>query len=216
MKFTLTLFLCFVFSLTSGQELPDLTKYKHDIGFNTTMLLNGILYSATSPFDIMYKRQKSSNTALRVGGSVYVNTNLTTWSVTPNYEKRQNYSGSLTLGKEKQNQLSKKWIFNYGADMGIFYEQSNQEAYYNSVLAYRSVNLTAGGIAAPFLGIRFHIHEKLYLSTEASLRISYGRELTQWETFNTDGSLATERKEGFNNLTLQVQPAAGIFVFYRF
>lgn len=216
MKYMIALSFCLLSLIGMSQELPDLSKYKHDVGFNTSIILNGILYSQSSPFDLMYKIQKGTNKAVRLGASIYVNSNTNTWSNTPNYDRSEYYSGSFTVGKEKQNQLSKMWIFYYGADLGVTYLYRKQQTFYNSNLAYYSMNTTMGGLASPFLGIRFQINEKLYIATEAALKIGYGRMSSTWKSYDSNGVLVSETKEGFNNIDFRAQPAASIFVFYRF
>lgn len=211
---TLSLFL--VYLSASSQELPDLKAFKHDIGFNTTFLLNGIVSASTSPFDLMYKIQKSSSQAIRLGASVYVNTFTNTYSSISNYQISKNYDFQATFGKEWQKQITRLWIFYYGGDLGVTYNNYQSDYYNNSVASNESQSVSFGGLAAPFLGIRFQINERLYLATEASLRMMYTRKNADWKVYNYEGVLIDESQADFNELNFTARPASGIFVYYRF
>ncbi|MEQ1587027.1 MAG: hypothetical protein ABL895_14165 [Cyclobacteriaceae bacterium] len=116
MKTKLTFLLIFVCVYSFGQDLPDLKAYSKDIGFNTNFLLNEIINSSGSPFDLMLKKQKTSNTALRYGIELFADVATNTYQASNYYQQRDYYSFSLSIGKEKQVQLNKKWIFYYGGD----------------------------------------------------------------------------------------------------
>lgn len=199
-----------------AQELPDLKAYRHDIGFNTSILVNGIINSNQGPFDFMYKVQKSSNTALRLGASIYGSVGTDYYSSSSNYQKRENWAFNLSIGKEKQQQLSKRWIFHYGMDLKAYYTNFQADAYSGGNLNNATSYETWGGGVAPFLGIRFQILEKLYVATEASLRIAYGREANSWTNYDSNNTVISSDSDSFNNLKLYAQPAAGVFIFYRF
>jgi hypothetical protein len=66
--------------------------------------------------------------------------------------------------------------------------------------------------ARPFIGLRFDIHPRLYLSTEFSCNLTYAKTKTTNEAFNPDSSSENSN----NNFTLSVTPASAIFIFYRF
>lgn len=199
-----------------AQELPDLKAYRNDVGFNTSILVNGIINSNQGPFDFMYKRQKSSNTALRVGASVFGSVNTDFYSTSTNYTNTENWAFNLSIGKEKQQQLSKRWIFHYGMDLRAYYTNYKTESYSNSNLYNKTKYESWGAGIAPFLGIRFQILENLYVSTEASLRLALGRDANSWTNYDSNNSVTDSSSDSFNDIKLYAQPAAGIFVFYRF
>jgi hypothetical protein len=217
MKNLILILFCLLSINLFSQELPDLKAYRNDIGFNTSILVNGIINSNQGPFDFMYKRQKSSNTALRAGASIYtfLNTNFTSGSIA-SYQKNDQWAFDLSFGKEKQHQLSKKWIFHYGGDLLAYYAVYKSKYYYNNAIENESENLRYGAGIRPFLGVRFQILERLYLATEASLRISYGRSGNTWTWYDYSTGTSNSREEEFDNVNVFAQPAAGIFVFYRF
>ncbi len=59
MKNLILILFCLLSINLFSQELPDLKAYRNDIGFNTSILVNGIINSNQGPFDFMYKRQKA-------------------------------------------------------------------------------------------------------------------------------------------------------------
>lgn len=216
MKTRLTSVLMLISSYTFSQDLPDLKKYSKDIGFNTSVLLNGIINSSGSPFDLMLKKQRTSNTATRFGMSLYADINTNTSTGSNSYYQYNNYRMSISVGKEKQNQLSKRWIFYYGGDLAPFY-QFNKRRYYNSnKLQDENGDTEIGLRVSPFLGIRFQINERLYLGTEALLRLSYSFKEASWKSYNGFNNDYTKNNESFNNLHAQAIPATGVFIFYRF
>lgn len=215
MKSIITLSLFLIYLSAASQDLPDLKGYKNDIGFNTTFLLNGIISSNSSPFDLMYKIQKSSNQAIRLGASVNINTQMS-HSSSSYYQTTDYYDFQATIGKEWQKQISKLWIFYFGGDLGATYNKYDY-AYYNGTTISNESNSTSfGGLAAPFLGIRFQINERLYLATEASLRMMYAKKNTEWRSYDSQGVPVSESQADFNELNFNARPASGIFVYYRF
>lgn len=216
MKTKLTILLLLVGTYSIGQELPDLKAYSKDIGFNTNFLLNGIINSSGSPFDLMLKKQKTSNKALRYGIQLYADITTNTYQASYYYQERDYYSFSLSIGKEKQLQLNKKWIFYFGGDVAPFYQSYKDGQYSTGQLDYENLNQEVGLRVSPFLGIRFQILDRLYVSTEALLRLSYGRKETYWKSYDDTNTLTSETSQSFNNVVLRALPATGVSIFYRF
>ena len=165
------------------QELPDLQKYRKDIGFNTSILLNGILYSGGSPFDLMLKKQKTSNTAFRFGISIYAaaSNDVNVYNQ-QGYNQYSNYNLSISVGKEIQKQINKRWIFYYGTDLAPFINFNQRKNYSQntssnlSYYLYNQNNVRTYGLnLIPFLGIRFDINERLYIATQINLICSFNR-----------------------------------------
>ncbi len=215
MKTKLAFLLMLVSGYSFSQDLPDLKAYSKDIGFNTNFILNGIINSSGSPFDIMFKKQKTSNTAIRYGTDIYANLTTNTNNGSSSYYQYNNYSLSISVGKEKQNQLSKKWIFYYGGDLAPFYRYYEM-SYYNLGQIQNKTNDKDFGLrVSPFLGIRFQITDRLYIGTEALLTLSYSIQETGWKSYN-NATVTTESNNSFNNLRFHALPANGFFIFYRF
>ncbi len=211
------------------QELPDLKKYNKDIGFNTNILLSGILYSGGSPFDLMLKKQKASNTAFRFGISIYAaaSNDVNVYNQ-QGYNQYSNYNLSISVGKEIQKQINKRWIFYYGTDLAPFinfnqrknYSQNNppNQSYY---LFNQNNTITYGLRLIPFLGIRFDINERLYIATQINLICSFNRKeasqkLVDANSISSNNYIYNSSTRSFNEGSLNLNPASGIFFFYRF
>jgi hypothetical protein len=216
MKTKITILLLLVVTYSFGQELPDLKAYSKDIGFNTNFLLNGIINSSGNPFDLMLKKQKTSNKAVRYGIQLFTDITTSTYQSSGYYQQRDYYSFSVSIGKEKQLQLSKKWIFYYGGDVAPFYQYYKEGQYSSGQLDYETLNKEVGLRVSPFIGIRFQILDRLYVSTEALLRLSYGRKETYWKSYDDTNTVTSETSQSFNNVVLGAFPASGVSIFYRF
>ena len=216
MKTKLTFLFLLISSYSIAQDLPDIKAYSKDIGFNTNFLLNGVLSAYGSPFDIMLKKQKTSNHANRFGVEVYTDISTNAYAGLTSYYQYDNYSLSISFGKEKQHQLSKRWIFYYGGDVAPFYKFYGQDYYSNNTLQNKNKDQDFGLRLSPFLGIRFQINDRLYVATEALLRISYSRKEIGSKSYDSNGVMYAESSNAFNNFRLQPLPATGISIFYRF
>ncbi|MBN8652982.1 MAG: hypothetical protein J0L67_16230 [Cytophagales bacterium] len=216
MKNILTILFGCITAIGYSQDLPDLKNYKYDIGFNTNFIFNGIFSSGSTPFEIMLKKQKTSNKAFRFGGNIYVNSSTSTGANYSGYTEGSNYTLRAFVGKEKQEQISKYWIFYYGSDLGVSYLYNYNGYANNSIISNESTIYDIGGFLTPFLGIRFQINERIYIATEASLQATYAKRFANWKTYDGNGDLDTETKNEFNNFSFNLRPAAGIFFFYRF
>jgi hypothetical protein len=216
MKTRLFFILLLVSGFTVAQDLPDLKAYSNDIGFNTSFLLNGVLNSSGSPFDLMLKKQKSSHQANRFGIELYTDISTNVYGGSGFYYQNDNYSLSISFGKEKQHQLSKRWIFYYGGDIAPFYNFNAQDYYSNSNLQNKYDEQNFGLRLSPFLGIRFQINDRLYVATEALLRVAYSRKEINSKSYDSNGMIYSESNKSFNNFRLQALPATGLSLFYRF
>jgi hypothetical protein len=163
----------------------------------------------------MMKKQKSTNTANRIGLSLYADLSNNSYTGSQYYNQQDQYEISLSFGKERQNQITKNWIFYYGGDLEPFYRYYQQQYYALNQLSSNYGNSDVGVRAAPFMGIRFQINERLYISTESRLLLSYSRKKIFDKTYD-NGNQVSERNNHFNNFRFQVSPASGIFLFYRF
>jgi hypothetical protein len=216
MKTKFTIIISLITFISYSQDLPDLKNYKTDVGFNTSFIFNGVFSSGSTPFELMIKKQKTSNTALRFGGNVYIFSSASASVNFPAYTEATNYSLRIFAGKEKQEQISKHWIFYYGGDLGASYFYNYYGQTNNAVISNESTISDVGGFLTPFLGIRFQINERIYISTEASLQATYAKRTTNWKVYDSNGILNSETENRFNNFGFNLTPAAGIFFFYRF
>ena len=201
---------CFV----AAQENPEL-KFKHDAGFNTSFILQGIFNSSQTPFSFMYKAYKKQHKATRYGLDIALNLDDNDPESSGSYYTNSSLVNvALTFGKEAQIPIAaSRWIWYVGGDLIPFYQLSRSDTYqFNE--KYLEYEYSSYGIGLrPFVGIRFDINERLYLSAEASVRLAYRHQSSfQKLTSQTDPVQDTEG----NNVSFSLQPATGIFIFYRF
>ncbi|MBY0435622.1 MAG: hypothetical protein K2U26_16095, partial [Cyclobacteriaceae bacterium] len=109
----------------------------------------------------------------------------------------------LTIGKEFQKKLVKHWMWYGGGDIVGTYTKSTGDIPIQENTSY-------GAILRPFLGVRFNINSRLYISTEASINLVYttakGSQIQNGVTTEISG-------DGFS---FGASAATGIFFFYRF
>lgn len=195
-------------------QSTDPVKPKQEIGFNTNFLLYGLLDSEGSPFDLMYKKQRSETTAMRWGLSFYISKSFSPSSYQSNYSTDDNYSVSISFGKEFQKHFAARWIFYYGFDLLPEYGRSSSENISNQITTNTYQNYRYGVSLQPFLGLRFVINQRLYISTESPLQLSYRFNKANWFYFNgIDATRFTKKEPTF---TMSILPASGINAFYRF
>ncbi len=187
---------------------------KNDIGFNTNIILNGILNSTGAPFVFMYKRQVDENKAIRYG--VSFNLNLSSPSGTINNGTNQSsVFVNPSIGKEWQATISKRWIWYRGVDIRGSISQSSFSNYFNGVQSSSQDRSSYGLFIAPLIGVRFAISERLYAATEANLSIGYSVEKTSNKSF-INGNQSTVDDFTNNRFSAGTAPAFGVFLFYRF
>jgi len=213
MKNLVTPFLL-LFSVGSlyAQDAP--VSYKNDIGFNTTFVLQGLINSDQTPFSLMYKRYKAENKAWRLGVDTYVNINKTdSKTSTSNFTDYSSGYVGLVGGMEVQRKIDKRWVWYYGGDFLPYYSFNNQDNFSNGELFYETQYDEFGLGFRPFLGIRFDISPRLYVSAEANVLLSYAR----WKNYSSfaispDPSTDTEG----TRFIFSANPASGLYLYYKF
>lgn len=196
-----------------AQENPEST-YSKDIGFNTTFLFQGILNSGETPFSIMFKKYTSENKANRFGLNLYMNLNnenINQGNV--NYQVNSSASVSVNVGREIQKPITIKWVWFYGGDIIPFYEFKNTKTFQNNLEFYRYESSSYGVNLRPFIALRYNINSRLYLSAESSVNLGYMR-TNQLSEYQQPKSV--ERDTQGNNISFYVNPASGLFLYYRF
>lgn len=190
-----------------GQSVTP--SYQKHIGFNTNIIFNGIFQSGATPFSFMYKRQISDNKAFRIGASVYFNLEETNQGIQK--QRLQNYSLEFSIGKEFQKSISQRWVWYGGGDLIPLYSTSTNEQIDTGFPANQKNSQSIFSLTArPFMGIRFNIAPRLYVSTEASLFLSYRKQNTTNEVLNSKLESNSDR------FTLGINPATSIYFFYLF
>lgn len=218
------LLLISVTSTLQAQQKDSITVYRNDIGFNTTILLNGILNTPTYgtypdvPLDLLYKRQLKSNKALRLGINASIDNQTQQTNLTTGQDNQfQSVELNLIAGKEWQSILSKRWIWYGGADIIPQLTYSKAERVRTEIVEYQSFSTSYGISLRPFLGIRFAVSKRLYLSTEAFLNANYSTKKYSDATYNVStNEIITQNSTTATNYSVKFKPASGIFIFYRF
>jgi hypothetical protein len=205
------LLLLFVHCL-QAQDVP--VSYQNDIGFNTTFALQGVFNSNQTPFSLMYKRYKAEKKALRLGMDTYVNINKTdSKTSTSSFTDYSSGYVGMVAGMELQNQIDKRWVWYYGGDFVPFFSFTNQYSFSNGELFWEEQYKEFGLGLRPFLGIRFDISPRLYLSAEANVLLSYAR--TKSYASNVNDPIPSRDIEGAH-IVFTASPASGLFLYYRF
>lgn len=213
MKKLITPFLSLLFiNCLHAQDAP--VSYQNDIGFNTTFALQGVFNSGQTPFSLMYKRYKSENKAWRLGFDSFLNINKTdSKTSTSNFTDYSSGYAGLVVGMEKQQQIDKRWTWYYGGDFVPYYSFNNSNTFTNGELQWEDERKEFGLGFRPFLGIRFNLNERLYLSAEANVLLSYAR--TKNYAAAVDSPVPFNDTEG-TRFVFTANPASGLFLYYRF
>jgi hypothetical protein len=186
--------------------------YKQDLGFNTNFIFDGIFRSEQTPFTVMYKKYSSQNQALRLGVQLNFSSernDAEPTNVNPNYSS---IDLQFAIGKEFQRSLPKNWTWYYGGDL-VPIIQTATAKYKDPALLEKLITCYYGLGARPFLGIRYNISPRLYVSAEASIFLVYGKRKEK-EKYRGEFTPNIERDR--KTLNLSMKPASGIFVYYRF
>jgi hypothetical protein len=217
-SFIITALLLLIAFRLSAQQTESNQEYKHDLGFNTTFIFQNLVSSSGTPISLMYKKYTASNKAFRFGGEVGVDLRTEDPRSSSYYTNQSDIDIALTFGKEKQSNINKHWVFYYGGDLVPFLIQSRFQDYNNNHLSWDYYSQNFGIGLRPFLGIRYAINSKLYVSAEASLSMRYGysTRLNKSFTYNPDQVVYVQTDSKGNNISAHLYPASGIFLFYRF
>lgn len=206
------LMLCCITFLLAQEESQK--SFQKDIGFNTTFILQGIFQPNQTPFSLMFKKYTSENQAIRFGIDAFFNLNNSDANTgSSSYSNSSSASLSFAVGKEFQKPIEKRWTWYYGGDLVPFYSFNNQDFFSSGELYSESENNSVGISVRPFLGIRFNINPRLYLSAEANvgLQYAYGKNYLKFGDNNVP-NIDTKN----NNISFSLNPASGLFLFYRF
>lgn len=172
---------------------------------------------SSSPFTLMYKRYTSAVVAKRfgIGGNFHRSEDVRNFSNTSPYGDHSSAIINLIVGKEAQRTITKSWYWYYGGDLMPSYSFNRSQTYQGDSITNRIRNKSYGLTARPFLGLRFNIHSKLYLSAEASMNLSYSRS-EQSARYYPDSQQGNNRAVKNTSWALNFVPANGIFIYYRF
>ena len=194
------------------EEVPQ--AYQRDIGFNTTFILQGVLQSDQTPFSLMLKKYVAENKAIRIGVDLFFNLDDTDgYAGSTTYFNTSVGSLSIAIGKEYQKPIDERWVWYFGGDSVPFFAFNNQEQYQNGNLYSESESSSVGVSLRPFLGIRFNLNSRLYLSAEANVGLQYAYQKNMVKYADTADPYVDSQS---NNFSFTMNPASGLFLYYRF
>lgn len=200
--------------IANAQTEPEKKKHGNDVGFNTTFLLNGVFNSGQAPFSLMYKNYKDNNNPIRLGVQLYINLSDVIENASSNYTNSSDASFSAVVGKEFQKEINKNWIWYFGGDIvpsfRYYYIDYHSSSGYEQTENTKIVSLGF----MPFLGVRFNINSRLYLSTEFSFGPKYSYTWTKGQEGYPSNIVNRDAEVGRFNFSMN--PAYGLLLYYRF
>jgi hypothetical protein len=164
----------------------------------------------------MYKKYSAEDRAIRIGLDLGLNLdNDHSNGAASSYHNDNSFVEiSVSIGKELQRPISTtRWVWFYGGDIVPFYQSRINNEFYDNNMDYSNDYQSIGIGLRPFLGIRFNINQKLYLSVETSLNLKYAYSKQLYKRYNPDEII---RDTEGDNISLNVSPASGLFLYYKF
>lgn len=199
--------------LSYGQDSTTTSNpFKHDIGFSTNFLLNGIFNSSGTPFTLVYKKYTSDFKATRFGADLFLGYNNISGSANY-YATYSSGTFQLSIGREYQKPINTRWCWYYGGDIFASYIFQDVDNFLNGEVTQTNEEKRYGIGFRPFLAARFNINSRLYISAEASLSFGYFSQSNKYK-FIPQPEDNIEVSEG--SFSIATHPASGIFLFYRF
>lgn len=176
MKSLYLLFFGFLFSMflspteANGQESSK-KKRSSEVGLNITNTLAGFFNAGgtdlpTDPFLLSYKRVNELG-ALRFGTNFKV-TKRTVFQDNGQLDLTEN-SFFFRGGYEWRNQVDKRFIFYYGFDAVLEYENEQSKPNNNGFENLSLVENVLGVGGGPILGVIFRLNDRVAFSTEGSI-----------------------------------------------
>lgn len=214
----------------------DPLSYRNHIGFNTQIITDHIFDpEVRTPFELMYKRQLKDMRAWRVQLKGRYNRRFEQYDTRAAYQIKETTTTSqvgVSIGFEWQYILSKRWFWYWGADIGYNLDQviknveNDEGVIYTDKMTGKEYFLyttrkipthTLSG--APFIGFRFHVNKRLYVSAEMNMLLHYALQKNQFSTINKflDGSERDGGTSGFAKFRdhkMEFRPYSGFYIFF--
>lgn len=178
MKSLITLVLLFfAISPAVAQNTPITSTNNHEVGIDISPFLqrfvsgNSSSGSNTIPFYLMY-RYHFDRWAIRagIGGSFRNNESIVNDTMD---SKSENSIFNFRLGVEGKIDIYRRWQFFYGVDLYTYTSKSLNQYYFSVDNFNKNLNSEKGWGAAPLMGLRFKISDRISVTTETSLIIYY-------------------------------------------
>jgi len=167
---------------TKSNQFFDPLKNKTHWGINTQFVFDRLFQSSTTPVEIIYKRQKKANKANRVGLQLYYDhDNERPYPVAnPGWNTIEtDLIAGFFFGKETQNFIgnSPRWQWFYGTDINLIFTYNRRYIADPNTSGLREHDDTKyykyGVAIKPFIGLRFEITPRIYVSTDMLASVQY-------------------------------------------
>ncbi len=203
----------------------DDTANRYSVGINLQSGLETLISPNTSSIDLILRKQVGKYNALRYGLSVVANAYNTIYE--DSSAAVNTYAVGLSLGYEWQTLISHRWKLYYGADIGIGRELDSRKEnsrvyrYLSDDDLFTDINysITRAHLnLLPFVGFRYNITPRMFLSTELMLVGQYSRTKVTYDQIQRSStslfgaSIQATEHQFFANF----QPYSGIFFHYIF
>jgi hypothetical protein len=99
-----------------------------------------------------------------------------------------------------------------GTDVRAILGWNKSRDFVNNTATTESVGSSTGVNISPFFGLRYNFVEQFYMATEVNLSLSYFENTSTNRSFVT-GNSTTNKSYSYS---AALQPAVGVFLFYRF
>lgn len=198
-------------SLAQGPE----SHLDRDVGFNVAWIFQGIFNSAPVPFSVRFKKLTGENRALRIGIEIQFDWfNNAVDGAGTTYMDGSSATLGVAVGKEFLQPIDgTKWVWYFGGDIEPFYRFENI-SHYSAGQEYLETDYDKYGVnARPFIGVRFDINPRLYVSTEACVMVSYARLNNRMKYFNAQ---TPDTDIGGSEFSFSIPTMMGVFMAYRF
>lgn len=180
-------------ALTAAAQTPapadSIHLYKHHLGLTVSPVLDGFFTANRSlPLGLLYKHETKTGRLLRLGVQFSQNLNNrldgTTYPAPAYVNNNFAVNVAVNVGREYSKSLSRRWTGTVGGDVvfGYGYARFHMEGATNSVtnneLALRERTDTNHDYTlalAPFVGIRYSLHRRMYATAEATVNVSLKR-----------------------------------------
>ena len=162
--------------------------YRHHLGLTASPQLDQFFkVNRSLPVGLLYKREFKLGRLMRLGIQLTQNSNNRLDGATnpaPAYVNNNfAFNVAVSAGREYSRTLSRHWTVTSGADLvaGYGYARFHSEGAvnaYSGELARRERTDTDHFYSlalAPFVGVRYSLHRKIYVAAEATVSLAYRR-----------------------------------------
>jgi hypothetical protein len=188
---------------------------------STQFLQNFISKDNSNPIQFIYKRQLTNTSALRLLiEGFYSKKDTTTFSALLFPPHRYTFYAGLALGYEKQYDLAPKWKLHAGVDIKYGVNFYKEYGYFNGNIPVERLYIereydTRSLHFMPFIGIRYHIHPKIYIVLESHLNLQHS-EMNSFVVLSNDRYGRQGDGDGYIENNIINLNYSGVQLFFNF